>query len=258
MITVTILGCGPSGGVPSFGDHWGKCDPDNPKNMRTRPSIFISVDGVDLLVDTSPDMRMQLLRNKKDRVGAVLFTHSHADHVHGIDDLRSVNRRQNGPLDVYLNQETFDDLQQRFGYVFAPLKEGAGYYKPVLIPHLIEGGKSFEHEGIPIMPIRQDHGFCETIGYRIGDFAYCTDVVRMDDDQFSLLEGVKTWVIGTLVDQPHYTHADVDKALRWIESIKPDQAYLTHLGAGLDYQALINRLPDHVRPCYDGLVIQIP
>jgi len=255
---VTILGCGPSGGVPGIGNYWGACDPSNPKNRRSRPSIFIEIEGINLLVDTSPDLRNQMLAAQKTRVDAVLYTHGHADHLHGIDDLRSLNRQQNTPLDIYLNQETFDDIKQRFNYVLTPLAEGAQqYYKPVLIPHVIKGGEAFKIKHLEVMPIRQDHGFCETIGYRIGDFAYCTDVVRIDGDQFSLLEGVKTWVIGTLVDKPHHTHADVDKALGWIERIDSTQAYLTHLGSGLDYQKIHEMLPRHVHPCYDLMVIEV-
>ncbi|WP_417789977.1 MBL fold metallo-hydrolase [Terasakiella pusilla] len=253
---VTILGCGPSGGVPGIGNYWGKCDPDNPKNRRSRPSVFIESDSLSLLVDTSPDVREQLLKANVERLDAVLYTHGHADHLHGIDDLRSINRMQNAALPIYLNQETLDHIQQRFGYVLEPLAEGADmFYKPVLTPNLIASGQAFEIAGQAIMPIVQDHGYCETIGYRIGDFAYSTDVVDMPEGSFKLLEGVKTWVIGTLVDFPHHTHADVEKALKWIERIKPDRAFLTHLGTALDYDDLCRVLPSHVRPCSDGLVI---
>ncbi len=236
---VTILGCGPSGGVPGIGDYWGKCDAQNPKNRRTRPSILLENDALSLLVDSSPDVREQLLKAKVTRLDAVFYTHGHADHLHGIDDLRSINRLQNAPLDIYLNQETLDHISQRFGYVLEPLAEGADvFYKPVLVPHLVEYGQVFNLAGLEILPIKQDHGFCETIGYRIGDFAYSTDVVDMDEDSFDLLKGVKVWVIGTLVDQPHMTHADVDKAVRWVEKIAPERAFLTHLGTSLDYSAL--------------------
>lgn len=254
---VTILGCGPSGGVPGIGPYWGKCDPDNPKNRRLRPSIFIENDRLSLLVDTSPDLRQQLLNTDYRRIDAVLYTHGHADHLHGIDDLRSVNRMQDEALDVYLNQETLDHIRQRFGYVLEPLAEGADvFYKPVLNPHLVESGVAFQIKDETIMPVVQDHGYCETIGYRIGDFAYSTDVVRMSDESFELLRGIKTWVIGTLVDEPHPTHADVDKAVRWIEDIGPQQAYLTHLGSTLDYETLKAALPDYIQPCFDGLVIE--
>lgn len=255
---VTILGCGPSGGVPGIGDYWGKCDAQNPKNRRTRPSILLENDTLSLLVDSSPDVREQLLKAKVSRLDAVLYTHGHADHLHGIDDLRSINRLQNAPLDIYLNQETLDHISQRFGYVLEPLAEGADvFYKPVLVPHLVDYGQAFNLAGLEILPIKQDHGFCETIGYRIGDFAYSTDVVDMDDDSFDLLKGVKVWVIGTLVDQPHMTHADVDKAVRWVEKIAPERAFLTHLGTSLDYSALSARLPENIRPCFDGLQITI-
>ncbi len=255
---VTILGCGPSGGVPGIGPYWGKCDPKEPRNRRLRPSILVENGPTSLLVDTSPDLRQQLLSVEYDHIDAVLYTHGHADHLHGIDDLRSINRMQNEALDVYLNQETLDHIRQRFGYVLEPLAEGANmFYKPVLTPHLIEPGKAFEVKGAEVVPILQDHGYCETIGYRIGDFAYSTDVVEMGPDSFNLLKGIKVWVIGTLVDHPHQTHADVEKALRWVEKIAPEKAFLTHLGSGLDYQALRAQLPDHVEPCFDGLQIEL-
>ncbi len=255
---VTILGCGPSGGVPGIGNFWGKCDPDNPKNRRLRPSILIENSSLSLLVDTSPDLRQQLLNAHINHLDAVLFTHGHADHLHGIDDLRSVNRLMNAPLDAYMNQETLEDIQSRFGYVLEPLAEGADmYYKPVLVPNVVEYGKMFSVKGCDIMPIYQDHGYCETVGYRIGDFAYSTDVVNMSEESFALLEGVKVWVIGTLVAHPHQTHADVDKAIRWVESIAPESAFLTHLSTSLDYSALRETLPENMRPCYDGLQISL-
>lgn len=255
---VTILGCGPSGGVPGIGPYWGKCDPDNPKNRRLRPSIFVENESLSLLVDTSPDLRQQLLNKDYTRIDGVLYTHGHADHLHGIDDLRSVNRTQNEVLDIYLNQETLDHIQQRFGYVLEPLAPGADvFYKPVLKPHLVESGVAFEVNGQSIMPIVQDHGYCETIGYRIGDFAYSTDVVNMPSESFDLLRGIKVWVIGTLVDAPHPTHADVEKAVRWVKDIAPEKAFLTHLGSGLDYNALSETLPEQIQPCFDGLVIDV-
>lgn len=255
---VTILGCGPSGGIPGIGNYWGKCNPENPKNVRLRPSIHIEIDGFGLLVDTSPDLRTQLLSNDITAFEAVLYTHGHADHLHGIDDLRSLNRIRNKPLDIYLNAETLSHIEQRFGYVLGPLAEGADvFYKPVLVPHLLKGGSCVSFGGFEVMSIRQDHGYCESLGYRIGNFAYSTDVVRMEEAEFDRLRGIETWVIGTLVDQPHHTHADVDKALEWIAEIKPKKAYLTHLGTTLDYDDLCHRLPDHVRPCYDGLKIEI-
>lgn len=255
---VTILGCGPSGGVPGIGQYWGACDPENPKNQRLRPSILIEDDSLSLLVDTSPDLRQQLLTTDVKRLDAVLYTHGHADHLHGIDDLRSLNRLMNRELDIYLNQETLDHIEQRFSYVLEPLAQGAGmFYKPVLVPHLVDPGCAFEITGQQILPILQDHGYCETIGYRLGDFAYSTDVVNMTEESFELLHGVKVWVIGTLVDTPHQTHADVEKALAWIEKIAPERAFLTHLGVGLDYNSLSARLPAHVRPCHDGLQISL-
>lgn len=255
-LKVRILGSGASGGTPTIDRGWGKCDPENPKNRRTRPSILVESEGTRILVDTSPDLRWQLLDAGVSTVTALVYTHAHADHVHGIDDLRAVNRALDAPLDVYSDRATLDTIRKRFPYVFEPLSEGATfYYKPSLVPHLVRGGDSWAIGRIQVTAFEQHHGFSKTLGLRFGSVGYTTDVVDMSEEAFSLLRGIDTWIIGTLTDRAHPTHCDVDKALDWIRRIKPRQAVLSHLGETLDYATLAARLPNGVEPAYDGMII---
>lgn len=256
---VTILGCGGSGGTPSIDRGWGACDPANPRNRRTRPSILVEEGDSRILVDTSPDLREQLLNAGVDHLDAVLFTHAHADHLHGIDDLRPINRAIAAPLDIFTNADTLNAIRQRFGYVFEPLAETAKvYYKPVLIPHRIDHGQRFTVGEIPVVAFDQDHGFSDSMGFRFGPIAYTSDAVELPEDAFEMLAGVDIWIIGTLTDQPHPTHADVDKALGWIERAGARRGVLTHLSGSLDYDRLMAKLPDHVEPAYDGMVLELP
>jgi phosphoribosyl 1,2-cyclic phosphate phosphodiesterase len=256
---VTILGCGSSGGLPTLDHGWGQCDPTNPRNRRTRPSILVEEGETRVLVDTSPDLREQLLRVEVNRLDAVLFTHAHADHLHGIDDLRPINRAMGMPLDAFANAETLEAIRRRFGYVLEPWPDDAtNFYRPVLIPHQVDHREQFTVGDIPIVAFRQDHGYCDSLGLRFGPIAYSSDAVELPDDAFDLLQGVEVWIIGTLMDVPHPTHADVDKALRWLKRAGAKHGVLTHLSGRLDYAVLSARLPDGVEPAYDGLVIDVP
>ena len=252
---IRILGCGGSGGVPLIGDKWGNCDPGEPKNRRRRVSILVEEGATTLLIDTSPDLREQLLDAGTNRLDAVLFTHAHADHLHGIDDLRSVNRLMRAPIPVYANTDTLEKIGQRFGYVFAPLESGDSFYKPTLVPHVIDG--AFEIAGIRIVPFEQDHGFSATLGFRIGDMAYSTDVVDLDETAFAVLEGVELWVVDCLRYEPHPTHSHLAKTLSWVARVKPRRAVLTHMDIPLDYATLRRNLPAGVEPGYDGLMIEL-
>jgi phosphoribosyl 1,2-cyclic phosphate phosphodiesterase len=255
---VTVLGCGGSGGVPMIGDRWGACDPTEPRNRRRRCSILVEQGGATLLVDTSPDLRMQLLDAGVSNIDAVLWTHAHADHMNGIDDLRSINQIQQKPLAVYGDAQTLRRAHEAFAYVFEPLPPGRIYYKPCLVAHEIEADKRFEIGGVPIQPFRQDHGFSETLGFRFGPVAYSTDVVDLSDAAFEMLAGVEVWIVDCLRPTPHPTHSHVERTLAWIERLKPRRAILTHMDQSLDYRTLAAQLPAGVEPGYDGLIVELP
>ena len=263
---VTILGSGATTGTPMIAEGWGKCDPENPRNYRLRSSILVKDGETDILVDTSPDIRQQLLAAEVSRLDAVLYTHAHADHAHGIDDLRAINRAMNAPIPAYSNKHTFSELKRRFDYVFEPLAEGAEtIYKPWLIEHEIALGETFRVNQTEITAFDQDHGFSRTLGFKFSDkFAYSTDLTELPEESFKVLangleesgRSLDLWIIGTLTSNPHPTHAHVDKALDWIARIKPKKAVLTHLSVGLDYAELSARLPDGVEVAYDGMVME--
>ncbi len=253
---VTMLGCGGSGGVPTVGPRWGRCDPAEPRNRRLRSSILVEDGGTRILVDTSPDLRQQLLAADVARLDAVLWTHAHADHVNGIDDLRWVNVATGQPLDVHGSAATLAHVRRAFGYAFEPLEPGAGrYYKPVLVPHEITG--PFRIGDIAVLPIEQDHGFTTSLGFRFGRFAYSTDVVRLSDAAFDQLAGIEVWIVDCLRERPHSTHADLGTVLAWIARVRPARAILTHMGEDLDYQYLRQLLPAGVEPGHDGLTVTL-
>ncbi len=252
---VTMLGCGPSWGVPRVGGDWGACDPANPKNRRRRCSILVEDEGASLLVDTSPDLREQLLDAQVQRIDAVLFTHIHADHTHGIDDLRSVNRAIGKALPIYADPATLRELKQRFGYIFAAVDPAAqsAFYKPAVEPHEILG--PFAAAGLSVVPFTQDHGFSQSLGFRLGRFGYSTDVLALDEAAFAALSGIEVWIVDAFREKPHPTHAHIERTLAWIARVKPRRAILTHMDQSLDYEALKRVLPEGVEPGYDGLII---
>ena len=252
----TILGCGSAGGVPSLSRGWGACDPAEPRNRRRRPSLLVHAPDGALLVDTSPDCRDQLLDAGINRLAGVLYTHDHADHMHGIDDLREINRVMRSHLPIFASDEVIATIRTRFPYVVGGVEEGQSIYKPMLDLCPITAGP-FQAGGIQVVAFDQDHGYCRSTGFRFGDLAYSTDVVELPEDSFAALAGIDTWIVGCLTFDPHPTHAHFDKVLAWIERVKPRQAFLTHMTPSMDYQALCARLPAHVRPAYDGLVVGI-
>jgi phosphoribosyl 1,2-cyclic phosphate phosphodiesterase len=254
---ITMLGSGPSWGVPRIGGDWGACDPGNAKNRRRRVSILVEEGGSVLLVDTSPDLREQLLDANVTRIDAVLFTHSHADHTHGIDDLRSVNRMMGKPLPIYAAPFTMTELRARFRYIFAPIDAEAKalFYKPAVEPHEIGG--PFTAAGIAVMPFMQDHGFSKTLGFRFGRFAYSTDVVTLDEAAFEALAGIEVWIVDCIRRAPHPTHSHLERTLEWIKRLEPRRAILTHMDQSLDYEALRRELPAGVEPGFDGQTIEL-
>jgi phosphoribosyl 1,2-cyclic phosphate phosphodiesterase len=255
---VIVLGSGGSSGTPAVDWGWGRCDPEDPRNWRTRPAILVEEGATRLLVDTPPDLRFQLLAAGVNTVDAVLYTHSHADHLHGIDDLRAINRVREAPLDCYADEQTLDTIRTRFAYATKPISADAkSYYRPTLVLKLLKDGDSLEIRNINVSVFEQDHGFTSTLGFRFGDVAYTTDVVELSDRAFGLLDGVGVWIIGTLVDHPHPTHCHIDKALAWIARIGPRRAILTHIGLGLDHATLQARLPSGVEVAYDGMIVDV-
>ena len=254
---VTILGCGGATGTPAVGLGWGNLDSKNPKNSRLRSSILVENGNTSILVDTSPDLRLQLLNADVKRLDAVLYTHYHADHLHGIDDLRQINRSMNAAIDMYADADTVDSIKQRFGYVLEPLAADVKtHFKPTLNPHTLKDGDSLTIGDVDIDVFVQDHGYCKTMGFRFGPIAYSTDVVNMPDDAFKILDGVDTWIIGALIDRPHPTHAHVDKALNWLKRVRPRRGVLTHMGFSFDYEVLKSKLPEHVEPAFDGMILE--
>ncbi|MEX0815210.1 MAG: MBL fold metallo-hydrolase [Dongiaceae bacterium] len=257
---ITVLGCGGSAGVPRVGNDWGRCDPANPKNRRRRPAILVERGAASVLIDTPPDLRQQLLDARVADLDAVLFTHDHADHTHGIDDLRYLRRgRDAPPIDTYGTPETLAALDRRFGYVFRGAEGGQGApYRPFLKAHPIRG--PFPVAGIDVTPFEQDHGYGNvSIGFRLGTMAYTTDAVGLPEAAFDgALRGLELWIVGCLRFEPHPTHAHFDKAIEWIARAKPKRAVLTGMNQSVDYAAIAARCPPGVEPAYDGLVVEVP
>ncbi len=253
----TILGCGPSGGVPLIGPQsggfWGLCDSNNLKNRRMRASLFVEYEGKKLLIDTSPDLRQQFLTFGLQDIDAVLYTHDHADHTHGIDELRSLFfARKEKIIPIYGNKETIETLQQRFAYLF----EGGQHYiyPKILEPYFVDG--DFSVQEVTISSFIQVHGVGTSIGYRFGKMAYSTDVTDFDERAQDCLTGLDVWVIDCLSREPKPSHLHLEAALKWIEKMKPKKAILTHMNPSLDYYTLKKELPPHIEPAYDGMVVE--
>ncbi len=257
--TFTILGCGSSGGVPRPALGWGACDPNNPKNRRRRCSLLVerrSARGVTrVLVDTSPDLREQLLDADVDGLDGVLFTHDHADHTHGIDDLRGLYLRMRRKIDVHLDEPTARVLHARFGYCF--MAPPGSEYPPILAEHRIVPGRPVRIDGqggaIDTLPVLQDHGGVASLGFRFGNLAYSPDLKTMPPESAAALAGLDTWIVDALRYHPHPSHFSVAEALDWIARIGPRRAVLTNMHTDLDYEVLRASLPPHVEPAYDGM-----
>ena len=258
-LTFTILGCGSSSGVPRLGFGWGACDPNNPKNRRRRCSLLVERRGphgvTRVLVDTSPDLREQLLDAGVAHLDGVLFTHEHADHTHGIDDLRPLAIHQRRRLPVYLDEPTSHSMHARFGYCFE--KPSGSSYPPILEERRLEAGAELAigGEGGPItaLPFLQDHGDIPSLGYRFGALAYSCDLNGLPAASVAALAGLDIWIVDALRYTPHPSHFTVDDALEWIGRIKPRRAIITNMHVDLDYEELRSRLPAHVEPAYDGM-----
>lgn len=255
----TILGCGSSGGVPRIGGHWGDCDPKNPKNRRRRCSMMVerwrgeAVTRV--LIDTSTDMREQLLDAGIGHLDGVVYTHSHADHVHGIDDLRQIVLNMRQRLAVWADAPTQNALITRFAYAF--MQPEGSPYPSILDLRSIAGDFEVPGAAGPIwfQPFTVDHGAMEALGFRIGPLAYLPDVVAIPEESWPFLEGLDCWVVDALRRKPHPTHAHLDLTLEWIARVKPRHAVITNMHLDLDYDTLLAELPPNVSPAYDGRVL---
>ena len=259
----TLLGCGSSGGVPRADGDWGACDPANPKNQRSRCSLLVRRLGqgaeaeTTAIVDTSPDLRLQTAGAGAKRLDGILLTHDHADQVHGIDDVRAFFIRQRARIACHMDAATDISMMRRFGYIF----EAEGGYPAICERHAIPPhGVAWQVDGpsgaIPIVTFDQDHGGIRSVGYRIGDVAYSSDVVYLPPESFEALAGVKVWIVDALRYRPHPTHAHLARALEWIDRLRPSRAILTNLHIDLDYEILKGELPAGVEPGYDGLRFQ--
>ncbi|MBB3020005.1 phosphoribosyl 1,2-cyclic phosphate phosphodiesterase [Microvirga lupini] len=260
---MTILGCGSSAGVPRVGVGWGACDPANPKNRRRRCSVLVERTGPDgavttVLVDTGPDVRDQLLGADVRRLDAVLYTHEHADHIHGIDDLRPLAIVQRHRIPVYADRMTSELLLMRFGYCFDT--PAGSSYPPILKMHHLKPGILASVQGpggnVEALPFRMVHGDIDTLGFRFGSIAYAPDVSAMPEESLRYLEGLDVLILDALRYTPHPTHFSVSEALDFIAKVKPKRAILTNLHTDLDYETLRSELPPHVEPAYDGMQIE--
>ncbi|MEM6710926.1 MAG: MBL fold metallo-hydrolase [Pseudomonadota bacterium] len=268
-LTLTILGCASSGGVPRVGgvtqrERWGACDPSNPKNKRSRCSVLLTRLGPDgaatrIVVDTGPDFRAQMLTADVPHLDAVVYTHEHADHLHGLDDLRPFALIQKMRIPVYMNERTFERANQAFGYVFQT-PEGSSY------PPILER-KSIDHDGqvsingpgglITLRPIPVKHGDIQALGFRIGHLAYVPDVSDIPQASLSLLEGLDCLILDALRYRPHGSHFNVERALEVHDQLGPKRTVLTNLHNDLDYETLLGETPDTVEPAYDGMQLDV-
>jgi phosphoribosyl 1,2-cyclic phosphate phosphodiesterase len=259
----TILGCGSSAGVPRVAQGWGACDPNNPKNRRRRCSLLVqrpaNAGTTTVLVDTSPDLREQLLSANVARLDGVLFTHDHADHTHGIDDLRPFFIHHRRRVDVYADGPTAAVLHSRFGYCFSA-RTGSDY-PPILSDHRIAPGETVTVEGqggpVSALPFKQKHGDGSSLGFRFGGLAYSCDVNGLPDESLMLLRDIDVWIVDALRHKPHPSHFSLEESLAWIERVRPRRAVLTNLHTDLDYETLRRSLPAGIEPAFDGMTIEL-
>jgi phosphoribosyl 1,2-cyclic phosphate phosphodiesterase len=261
---ITILGCGGSAGVPSIENGWGSCNPNNPKNYRTRTSMFLEVLNHNILFDVGPDFRTQALLNNIKKIDSLLFTHPHADHIYGLDDIRSINRTMNKAIDTYLSKETYETLQKAFHYIFLTNDNKLNhdtFYKPVLNFNVVDYFDNFtlNNGKISIKTTKHNHGRIDTMGYVIdGRIGYATDFVTMDSKSIEAYKNLDLLIISAFTKNPHICHMTLEEVISLVQNqLKPKQAILTHMGVGLDYEEISNILPSNIKMGFDGLVVVV-
>ena len=252
-VELLFLGTGTSAGVPMIGCHCAVCESDDPHDKRTRPSVIIRYGGVNVLVDTSPELRIQCVANRVDHIEAVVYTHAHADHVMGLDDLRRFNAARSGPLDVWADEPTHRTLDRCFGYAFVEPDPRSKLFRPHLVRRFIDG--RFEVAGRTWTPVPLFHGDMPVLGFRVGRVAYCTDVSRIPEASYALLEGLDVLVLDALHHKKHETHFNLEEAVAEAKKIRARETWFTHIAHGLEHRATNESLPEGVKLAHDGLLV---
>ena len=256
---ITMLGCGTSVGVPALGHAgWGTCDPKDHRNRRQRCAVLIEVNGANILVDAGPDIRNQLLPHQLKKLDAVLITHTHSDHVAGLDDLRAFFWPERKNIEIYATPHHREHIVTRFPYLFTKNSESPSYFVPPMVINLIDANTQIEICGCKIDIFHQDHGNTTSLGFMFdGEFAYSTDVLSMNDAVFEKLAGINLWIVEALRAEPHSAHSHFEQTFAWIERVKPRRAVLTHLGLDADYESLLKICPKNTQPGVDGLQFEL-
>ena len=256
---VTMLGCGTSVGVPALGSAgWGSCDPSDIRNRRQRCAVLVEVNDTTILVDAGPDIRNQLLPHQLKKIDAVLITHTHSDHVAGLDDLRAFYWPERNDIKVYATAHHGKDIVTRFPYLFTKKPDSPSYFVPPMVMHQIDAGTQISIGCCKIDVLHQDHGNSTSLGFMFDEkFAYSTDVLNMGDDVFNKIAGVDLWIVEALRADPHSSHSHFEQTFSWIKRVKPGRAVLTHLGLSADYQKLLAICPDGTEPGVDGMQFQL-
>jgi phosphoribosyl 1,2-cyclic phosphate phosphodiesterase len=253
---IIILGCGNGAGTPAIGNNWGKCNPNEPKNRRTRASIVILTKNARILVDTGPDLREQLNRHAIEDVDAILYTHAHADHVHGIDEFTTLSRIHKRKYPAYGDADTMAEIRQRFSYMF---ESKDGFYPSVLDSCIIKLYQNINIQDVGLLPFEQDHGTRTSVGYRIGKVAYSTDMKRLNEAAFDALAGIETWIVdgAGYLQEDNPVHANFAEVYAYNRRVGARRVILTHLARNIDYQSASGALPDGYELAYDGMEIEL-
>lgn len=256
MKKAVVLGCGASMGVPAAGGYWGACDPSEPRNERSRASVLLQSDKTNILIDTSYDLRYQLNHIGLKDLSAVLLSHAHSDHVNGLDDLRAPAYNNQKLIDLYADQETLDEIDRRWPYIFSEIGD---IYRPFLQKKTIHSFSRLTIGDFNVTAFEQDHLVCKSLGFRTEGFAYSVDLADLGAESLAVLKGVETWVVDAAAyhREKISTHANLKRVLEWVDILKPEMTYLTVMTSAMDYNTLCDELPPHVRPAYDGLEIPI-